>query len=88
MIRNRSLQPEIAYRNFSLGPRRQLHGMISRSDEKFFHLLLADRLVPYPNKKISVCYWYSHVHENDQTRSTIVVLPCSHTNHGSAFRLI
>ncbi len=69
--------------------------MISRSDGKSFHLLLADRPVPYPNKtslgrtyRVSACYWYSHVSGNDQTRSTIVVLPCPGRNCPALFRLI
>ena len=69
--------------------------MISRSDGSSFHLLLADRPVPYPNEiaagpadHISACFWYSHVRWHDQTRSTIVVLPCSATNCPAAYRLI
>jgi len=101
-------QSVVAYRNFNLCPHCQRLGrpallcrlgeglpMISRSDGKSFHLLLADRPVPYPNEiasgpteHISVCYWYSHVRGNEQTRSTIVVLPCAGTNCPAVFRLI
>jgi hypothetical protein len=69
--------------------------MISRSDGDKFHLLLADRPVPYPNErasgptdKVSVCYWYSHVRTKFETRTAIVVLPCPRTNHPAVFRLI
>jgi len=69
--------------------------MISRSDGQSFHLLLADRPIPYPNElaagrtdRISACYWYSHVRQHDKTRSTIVVLPCADTNCPAAYRLI
>jgi hypothetical protein len=69
--------------------------MISRSDGESFHLLLADRPVPYPNeitsdptRKVSVGHWYSHVRGSDQTRSTIVVLPCADTNRPTVFWLI
>jgi len=69
--------------------------MISRSDGQSFHLLLADRPIPYPNElaagrtnRISACYWYSHVRQHDRTRSTIVVLPCADTNCPAAYRLI
>jgi len=69
--------------------------MISRSDGKSFHLLLADRPIPYPNeiaagptRCITACHWYSHVRGNDQTRSAVVVLPCTETNCPTAFRLI
>lgn len=98
----------IAYRNFNLCPHCRNRGrqallcrlaeglpMISRSDGELFHLLLADRPVPYPNeiaagptRGISACYWYSHVRGSDRTRSAIVVLPCTETNCPAAFRLI
>lgn len=100
--------PVAAYRNFNLCPHCQLHGkqallcrmceglpMISRSDGDQFHLLLADRPVPYPNEKqagpaerLSVYYWYSHVRTDSQTRATVVVLPCTPACHVAMFRLI
>ena len=69
--------------------------MISRSDGKSFHLLLADRPLPYPieraagvTNKISVCFWYTHRRERATTFSTIVVLPYSKTTQTTVFRAI
>jgi hypothetical protein len=69
--------------------------MISRSDGESFHLLLADRPLPYPleraagpAKKISVCFWYAHVRQAMCTNSTIVILPGTRMNHPSVFRRI
>lgn len=69
--------------------------MISRSDGKLFHLLLADRALPYPNerssgptRKISLCFWYSHTSQPHTTNSAIVILPSTHTNRPSVFRSI
>lgn len=96
------------YRNFNLCPHCSLHGqqallcrlceglpMISRSDGETFHLLLADRPLPYPieraaglTDRISVCFWYSHVRHPRTTFSTIVILPESRTNHPAVFRMI
>ena len=56
--------------------------MISRSDGKNFHLLLADRPLPYPAERgdvpaqrLSLCFWYSSGNELDSTRSTLVLVP-------------
>ena len=69
--------------------------MISRSDGETFHVLLADRPIPYPietaagpTNRITACYWYAHVGGFDRTRSTIVVLPSRDTNSPATFRLI
>ena len=69
--------------------------MISRSDGETFHLLLADRPLPYPlecdsgpTRKISVCFWYAHIRSPKSTFSTIVILVGTHTNHPSLFRKI
>ncbi|HXX99939.1 MAG TPA: hypothetical protein VEI54_03400 [Candidatus Limnocylindrales bacterium] len=98
----------VIYRNFNLCPHCVFHGqqallcrlcegmpMISRSDGKSFHLLLADRPLPYPIErssgstgKISVCFWYSHVRHPKSTFSTIVVLTDARTNHPLVFRRI
>jgi hypothetical protein len=98
----------IAYRNFNLCPHCIFRGeqsllcrlregmpMISRSDGKTFHLLLADYPAPFPaergvrgSAKTSFCFWYSHVRDPRTTHSTVVVL----RNHGLStaglFRLI
>jgi len=69
--------------------------MISRSDGKTFHLLLADRLTPYPNEcnsgetqKLSACFWYSHDSDPQTTCSTVVVLPVTSAIRISLFRQI
>lgn len=56
--------------------------MISRSDGRTFHLLLADRPVPYPNEcesgktsKLSICFWYLHDCHPHSLCSIVVVLP-------------
>lgn len=101
-------EPVTTYRNFNLCPHCRRGGqqallcrlceglpMISRSDGESFHLLLADRPIPYPietatgpTNRITACYWYAHVSGFDRTRSTIVVLPCADINSPAAFRLI
>lgn len=69
--------------------------MISRSDGESFHLLLADRPLPYPiektsgpTKNISLCFWYTHVRLPNRTFSSIVILPGSRTDHPAFFRQI
>ncbi len=99
---------QTAYRNFNLCPHCVVNGqqallcrlceglpMISRSDGESFHLLLADRPLPYPiekasgpTKKISVCFWYAHVRQPNRTLSCIVIVPGSRTNHPALFRQI
>ena len=69
--------------------------MISRSDGETYHLLLADRPLPYPNEraagptqKVSICFWYSHRNYSNTTFSTIVILSDSRTNHPAVYRRI
>jgi hypothetical protein len=69
--------------------------MVSRSDGETYHLLLADRLLPYPNeraagptRKVSVCFWYSLGGKSNATFSTIVILSGSCTNHPAVYRRI
>lgn len=69
--------------------------MISRSDGETFHLLLADRPRPHPIavtavtvRRISVCFWYSHIRQPQETLSTIVILSDSRTNHPAVYRRI
>lgn len=54
--------------------------MISRSDGKNFHLLLADRPLPYPAERgvgatptMSVCFWYLYGTDRNSTKSTVVL---------------
>lgn len=67
--------------------------MISRSDGKYFHLFLADQPVPYPAERrakstglVSVCFWYSHAENGDQTSASVVVLPGKKAGYASFFR--
>lgn len=69
--------------------------MISRSDGETFHLVLADRPLPYPieratgtSRQISVCFWYAHVRQPKRTFSSIVILAGSRTNHPALYRKI
>jgi hypothetical protein len=69
--------------------------MISRSDGSSFHLLLADRPLPYPHElssgpssKLSVCFWYSHVSRRRVTCSTVVTLRAVRANSTAAFHSI
>jgi len=100
--------PRIEFRNFNLCPHCVLNSqeallcrlceglpMISRSDRKTFHLLLADKPLPYPNeraagptRKISVCFWYSHLCQPKSTFSTILILAGSGTSDPAVFRRI
>ena len=69
--------------------------MISRSDGQAFHLLLADRPLPYPlersagpSKQLSLCFWYTHRNLPEYTFSTIVILEGSRINRPSLYRRI
>jgi hypothetical protein len=101
------LEP-ITYRNFNLCPHCIFHGkqsllgrlcegipMISRSDGKTFHVLLADYPARYPaeratgnTEKTSVCFWYSHVLDAGSTGSTVVILRDSGLHYVGLFRVI
>jgi len=57
-----------------------------------YHLLLADRPLPYPIErtsgptgKVAVCFWCSHVSHPTSTFSTIVVLREARTNYPAVF---
>lgn len=98
----------VTFRNFNVCPHCRAIGdqpllnrlseglpMISRSDGSSFHLLLADRPLPYPNElsagptnTISVCFWHSHISEPRITHSTIVTLRSKETNRPQVFRMI
>ncbi len=99
---------QVPYRNFNVCPHCTVTGqqavlgrlceglpMISRSDGETFHLLLADRPLPYPSehaagptRKLSLCFWYTHVRQPKQTFTTIVVLAGSRAKHSTLFRKI
>jgi hypothetical protein len=95
-------------RNFNRCPHCLVHGapallhrlreglpMISRSDGETFHLVLADRPLPYPiersagpTRRISVCLCYCHIGRSTETYCSIVILRASQTNRPSIFRMI
>jgi hypothetical protein len=108
-VSHRSEPPQqTIYRNFNVCPHCSAHGeqnmlrriregmpMISRSDGKSFHLLLADRPVPYPaerqsgpSKLVSICFWYSHVAAGQQMSTSVVVLPELRHRRGAFYRSI
>lgn len=69
--------------------------MISRSDGESFHLVLADRPLPYPaesksgrSEQISLFFWYCHVLHGTSTRTTVVVLPTHERERLSLVRRI
>jgi hypothetical protein len=69
--------------------------MISRSDGKTSHLLLADYPARYPaerasgnTEKISGCFWCSHVLDAGSICSTMVILRDPGWNYAGLFRLI
>jgi hypothetical protein len=54
--------------------------MISRSDGRKFHLLLADRPLPYPaelgggpTQIVSACFWYLYGADRSTTKSTVIL---------------
>jgi len=99
---------QAVYRNFNLCPHCSSNGrptllsrlcegmpMISRSDGETFHLLLADRPLPYPiesdtgpTRQLSACFWYSHIRQPKSPLCTIVIFEGSRTYHPSVFRKI
>jgi hypothetical protein len=69
--------------------------MISRSDGRNFHLLLADHPLPFPPERsggptrmTSVCFWYVYGAEKGATKSTVVVFECRAGHEGKIFRQI
>lgn len=96
------------HRNFNVCPHCQSRGegallsrltegipMISRSDGINFHLLLADRPLPYPverdagpSQQFSVCFWYVNGRGGDTTRSSVVLLPGAMVKNAGIFRQI
>ena len=88
------LEPSLTeFRNFNICPHCEWNGeeallsrfsegipMISRSDGRNFHLLLADRPLPYPiensegpTRMTSVCFWYLYGAEKSATKSAVVL---------------
>lgn len=95
------------YRNFNICPHCEWWGveptlsrmsesmpMISRSDGRNFHLLLADRPLPFPVEKdgpsdrISLCFWYVYENGKSFAGSTVVILPDLQGGRTHLFRQI
>lgn len=69
--------------------------MISRSDGRNFHLLLADRPVAFPVERdaesppmTSVCFWYLCGADRRATKSTVVLFDCHEGSREKMFRQI
>jgi hypothetical protein len=92
---NHVLEPSpTEFRNFNVCPHCEWIGeeallfrfsegipMISRSDGRNFHLLLADRPLPYPAElgadpaqTVSVCFWYAYGEKKAATKSAVVLI--------------
>ncbi len=100
--------PEIEHRNFNICPHCIWFGkdgllsrlsegppMISRSDGKTYHLLMADKPLPYPaerfpgpTQRFSVCFWYSCGPGSGAAQTTVVLLPGSTRKNNNLFRRI
>ena len=102
------VEEHVAHRNFNLCPHCIHQGeqgllcrmcesmpMISRSDGKTFHVLLADRPLAYPQERqsqapagVSVCFWYCHAATGSTTHASVVILPQARLDQPVLFRLI
>lgn len=100
--------PQTQFRNFNVCPHCEWNGeeallsrlsegmpMISRSDGRTFHLLLADRPLAYPMERgkdpkpmTSVCFWYVYGAEGRATKSTVVLFECGAGSSRKIFREI
>jgi hypothetical protein len=96
------------FRNFNVCPHCEWNGeeallfrlaegmpMISRSDGRNFHLLLADRPLPYPAERggeptprVSVCFWYQYGANGNATKSTVVLFENVASPKATLFRKI
>ena len=106
---NQVLEPsQSVFRNFNVCPHCEWNGeealllrlaegipMISRSDGKNFHLLLADRPLPYPAElgvgptaTMSVCFWYLYGAERNEVKSTVVLFEGLSSRKANLFRQI
>jgi hypothetical protein len=109
VLLNQVIEPSRSvFRNFNVCPHCEWNGeeallfrlsegipMISRSDGRNFHLLLADRPLPYPAESggeptptVSVCFWYQYGAERDATKSTVVLFEGVTSPKGILFRQI
>jgi len=106
---NQVIEPSLSvFRNFNVCPHCEWNGeeallfrlsegipMISRSDGRNFHLLLADRPLPYPAERgggptprVSVCFWYQYGADRNGTKSTVVLFEGVSSPRGNLFRQI
>jgi hypothetical protein len=106
---NHVLEPsQTEFRNFNFCPHCESNGeeallsrlsegipMISRSDGRTFHLLLADRPLPYPaecgegpTRMVSVCFWYLYGADRNATKSTVVLFEGAFGPKSNVFREI
>jgi hypothetical protein len=106
---NHVLEPsQTEFRNFNVCPHCERNGeeallsrfsegipMISRSDGRTFHLLLADRPLPYPAERgaaptrmVSVCFWYLYGADRNGTKSTVVLFEDRFGPKANIFRQI
>ncbi|HKM83621.1 MAG TPA: hypothetical protein VJY15_22000 [Candidatus Acidoferrum sp.] len=102
------VEEHVAHRNFNLCPHCIHLGepgllsrlcesmpMISRSDGKTFHVVLADRPLAYPQERqshapggVSVCFWYCHIATGSTTHALVVILPQARLDQPVLFRVI
>jgi hypothetical protein len=106
---NQVLEPsQGVFRNFNFCPHCEWNGeeallfrlsegipMISRSDGRTFHLLLADRPLPYPAERgggtsptVSVCFWYLYGADRNEAKSTVVLFEGCSSPKANLFRRI
>jgi hypothetical protein len=106
---NPVLEPrQTEFRNFNVCPHCEWNGeeallarlseglpMISRSDGRNFHLLLADRPLPYPVErhkgrtlKASACFWYLYGTGSSAAKSTVVLFECAFGGKANIYRQI
>ncbi len=106
---NYVLEPSQAeFRNFNVCPHCECNGeeallfrlsegipMISRSDGRNFHLLLADRPMPYPaecsgspTRTVSACFWYVYGADQKAMKSTVVLFEERFEPRANIFRQI
>jgi hypothetical protein len=106
---NQVLEPsQSAFRNFNVCPHCEWNNeealllrlaegipMISRSDGRNFHLLLADRPLPYPAERavgptptMSVCFWYLYGANRNEAKTTVVLFEGLSSRKANLFRQI
>jgi hypothetical protein len=106
---NHILEPsQTEFRNFNFCPHCEWNGeeallsrlsegipMISRSDGRTFHLLLADRPLAYPAERgedptrmVSACFWYLYGTDRNATKSTVVLFEGAFGPKSNVFREI